>query len=1481
MSFEVLERLREIFNHLKSSAVDAILEENFEIAVGKAFKNWKATDEQTKKTITVLITAICSKIQSDSQTIRNMYLCIAKDVRIESTLSLGVLLCSAVKKDKIKADFLHELSSLPPATPQPQTSKKPQATNPLERDTKADILYLSQCYARFASRSTDDIDFMRLRREMGMLSDMFCISAMFRVVSEHVFVCNRLPLAKYPLTRMAAEEIGLIGKFSLKKLHRFSLDHDAMPEVNQKSVGIVSQSIVERIFMKLRAGEGTDLSAEIKAVYHLKQKDTLMNNICSKMCSEIKSNPTYVALLESFKLGNAALEILCDIDLESFKKVASLMALNMMNYLKVHKIENSQAIALKTSVFKILAISHESAIQLHYQTSKELLYISYRILQQLLAECPSIFNEDLLDQLMTQNTKRKCIRSRVKEVDIILWLIFKAADASKQKHAVEHIQWPAFFTSVFNYAKDFDEKYRLGLQLSSLELLTGLVKKHGNHYHNSLEDIFKAYKSEIELTFHSAKNTDFGSMVRYLNYRLSNILCLSKEQTEFKIEPSLIIKENLADIQSLILRESGGGLSEDHSIKLLKALNDTNRFNFIRSVADNALCIRSLDNIASAARLHHYYSLEAIAMQCSVMVLLYEDSRSSVHDAKMSAIHSMLVLSTCCRYASALDKHGDANSIAWMTHCCRLVKSVVPLDDKMSQYLYLSALQDIKNFARTLGHQLCARYEIEINFDDIDKQILESVVKHKSYVRHFICYVRLIEDKVTHCTNPYTRAICIKELVSAVACLKEQILLHDKSDIREEVFFGDKNTQFNAICYSLADSNMYFTEMSIVFRRILKLAFSSASQLTMYNLCAKAAKLSKSLSVLTQSFDDYIIYLESISKLETTDVSSDQVAQLLSTFNIDIKSKLNKHASWRSILEDNPAEFEGIFLAVHPSNHGHLVELLSTTINDSLSSLGHAVCSLATQASHRPSAASAAVYDIVRRRLSAAYPRMADVVFDNGDVQACGCVADSVDGYCEMLEEVVRGGAVRGSLRDKRDVLERVHVSVLTVFFSRVASFNREYELLVGKVSEKCFWISISYGLHSLARCFLEIITHFAFCHAQISTSGKGTQTDFWLSSKNICKMFQVSINPSYDIKRFVKLIGLDILKKRESYGRHSLKRLTMRRAETFKEFYKYSLVLKGNLSKVDKLHEEHLESFSNDPLTPLLMIININNILDCLHRSNQIPVLCRHDGTQWTHTIKSPDLSMAAESMIKLLADNERELRDTMSSENTRAREYWSMRHRYEKSMADSLAVLEDCFDEDLMYFDARFRMPVCSGAGKDARAAALHRVMRFKNHSTSSNRLLRKLSIKYGAEPSRIIHSSSSTVSSKNDCNGSLLLLIDGPIFTVPFEHLPAVSEIGSQIYRVPHISECSTRTAISKELKSSKFDNFARNIEEDHLSLQTPRCYYLVNPSGDLKATETRMKDYLDKKIFQWKGLIGIEPRGSEIATYLRNNCHFLYH
>lgn len=1488
MSLLVLESLRDIFNELKSAEANDLIRDEFKTTVSKCNSQWSKLNMSDKEKVVFLIAAIYSKVRGELPALVDLYQKAVFEVTSESCLILGILLCSYLPKESLKKISLHSLDR---TTDNKQTAKvgdPDKKEKKLEKDLKVHIPSLIKDFRHLILKEDEDLNFSSLLTSLRAVNDVFCLSAFFNSLRELIFLKNREPLTKNSLTSSAVFDIAELQTHLIQKIYKVKNDRP-LSELNEKVRTAVSQSYIEIVFLGLRVGEGYNPVYELSMINQTSSLEILVNLICAKMCSQVK-DPTFVDLLESLKLGIKSLDTLACSDSKHLAKIVGIMALNFKNYSKIHKIEVSQINHMKHYVFKLLELTHHDFISINYEANKEIIFVAYKMMQQLMEDYPTFLSEELIDQLMTQNCKRKCKRTASKEIEIIQWLIHKILTDKGANNLLNNSDWPSFFMSVFNYIKTFDPRYRLGLQLSSLELLTSVAQKlEGSYSSMKLELVFAQFKTEIETSFESSSSTDFTSMLRYLNYRLSTILIQSKEIRSFDLEVSLRIKDNLKEVESLLIRESKGGLTNDHSISLLKAMSDNKTLDFVKRIADDSMCIRALESLGSISRLHHCYSLEALLAQCHLVLLLFEEHRIVAQNGTLPEMHNTMMLSLLCRYSLALKELGSQHLVSWVVHSVRFYKNMQSPSDKLGAYLFLSAQQDIKELLRTFGKTASSRYDIELEAD-LDKTVIEAVSKNKSCVKHFISYIRLLEDRVVHSVDPYSRAACIKELVNSVACLKEQIQSNAYADIQVEQSLEFKTSMTRSLFLHITDSNMYYSEMSIVFRRILQTTFDSAYQMTMFNYCDRANKLFKSLSMITQSIEDHISYLHQQSLIRVSDFSTEAISEFFMFFEVDIASCLALKTSWKNVLDEKKQKLAAIFEVISKSYHGRFTALIATVINDSQNKKGRPICRLLDVSIGKESlllddqegdSIESTVYrsnlEYLCRQLDPLYRQFVDVVFRGSNISTTTTIMQSqLDRFGQMLGVLLSEDSINESLKSKQAILETIHLNLLTAFFSRIDNFNLNYELIVGKTAQHCYWTCIKLGLFSLSRYFLDLIVHFIFCFNQDKDR---KEKNFWLPPQEVCKMVQVACNPSYDIKRFIKLISLDLVKKRESYGRLSLRRLTMRRADSIKEFYKYSVLLKGSL--IETLYRENLSAFKQDPSTPILIISRFSNILDSLNRSNQIPLLCRFDCNQWTYSVKSPQMSANIDSIIELLNDNEVALREASSSENIVARDWWMMRNRFDSDLLKQMEKLEDSLDVDVLMFD--HRLTFSSSGCADPEDVVLQAELRILNGidpgTLTSNHLKSLHQINTKCEDALLRKATSTSQLDRDSSKRFLLLLIDGPSFTVPFEHLPSVSDLKSQIYRIPHISESSQKNSISKVFKVNKYDDVGRNMEEDFLGLDAPKCYYLLNPSGDLKGTENRIKDYLEKKLFQWKGKIGKEPKASEIAAYLKKNCHFL--
>ncbi|MCP8717026.1 MAG: C50 family peptidase [Asgard group archaeon] len=110
------------------------------------------------------------------------------------------------------------------------------------------------------------------------------------------------------------------------------------------------------------------------------------------------------------------------------------------------------------------------------------------------------------------------------------------------------------------------------------------------------------------------------------------------------------------------------------------------------------------------------------------------------------------------------------------------------------------------------------------------------------------------------------------------------------------------------------------------------------------------------------------------------------------------------------------------------------------------------------------------------------------------------------------------------------------------------------------------------------------------------------------------------------------------------------------------------------------------------------------------------------------------------------------------------------------------------------------------------------------------------------------------------KSSSNQHIVLIPSSKCLFFPWESLNFLKN--KSISRMPSVSMLIDRLNSSNDLK-----------------IDTRELYYLINPSGDLKRTEERFRNYFIKNSY-WKGIIGEKPNEDKIIQDILKNNLFIY-
>ena len=117
--------------------------------------------------------------------------------------------------------------------------------------------------------------------------------------------------------------------------------------------------------------------------------------------------------------------------------------------------------------------------------------------------------------------------------------------------------------------------------------------------------------------------------------------------------------------------------------------------------------------------------------------------------------------------------------------------------------------------------------------------------------------------------------------------------------------------------------------------------------------------------------------------------------------------------------------------------------------------------------------------------------------------------------------------------------------------------------------------------------------------------------------------------------------------------------------------------------------------------------------------------------------------------------------------------------------------------------------------------------------------------------------------TINPALKCDGklSLALLLGKDIHKIPWESLPSVTKRDISMTRVPSLKAVALQTAKRMPVK-----------------IDPHSAFYVLNPAGDLKATENQFKQVFSD--LAWNGITRTKPKGEVIEQAIRNKDLFVY-
>ena len=1546
MSQSSVEELREIYNHLVKNPPDATTRNQFAKVVGQLKKEWDAERSlQFKEKVLSLVIALYSKVKGEIGGLVELYEKFLGTFQSEQCVVCGLLLMVFLPKEKLSSRLLpcvQQFDMQQITTSRGMVNESSSSQLGAQKANWAGRFIAQLLYVNFKMLPLVDLGFI-LEKVITIKDEYILVNTLERI-RELVWALNKQSRLLNEKLPFRVEEVESLETLLLKKCYQFDMQEAPQKSTckfDQKRAVYLSQTLIEVIFLKLNFYLDYDLivnqkldqrhayTQEILWIAHLGHADFLMKLLPGLLQANLISSNQ--ELVRCFQKATVISHFLSSTAPREVKGILEILFIASRKFLKATKITRDSFKQIKNCLFRLIEVSEEKSLEADAHNHIEVLTVVYRIAYLLTEEQPSLVDGVLIDRFMRANTARASMLARVKEVELVLYLIDKSV--LKELEESQSAYLPSFMQVLFSYIKTFPDSARLRLQLSVIEFLQNLSSKasqlSGSESVSSrLSGILQAESQYLDEFFRTSAALELGSRVRYYYHKLIKELGSQKEQKEADLDTSLTIKKRLDILLQALKTDPEFPDSDNHATSLMKAMRDAKVTAFAQKVSSDPFLVKVLNNLCMLAKFHYNFELAALCSKCLLLVLLLEEFRWAQEDSPSEKVRpgpaagaqakrkhdssdeDVIHLALLVDYCKSLVELGDDNVVGWMAIVLarlndfdlRTERSAI--GERYTKSLLSSAFLDVDRILRDLGPEVCQRYDLRVaesarHQDDL----MQRIKANKNCHRHFSLYARFIEQKIASEKDPYTRACCIKELINAVSCLRDHFLQHVYS--RRDQSTESIDSQVRVLNYFLSpirDTSQSITQLCVFMRQVLTTAHRASLQLMMFNLSLKIVKLMKTIALISCCLDDYLLYLCCKSELKRSTHAGSKIMNFWAFLKLPVEEWAREKLSSKRLVEDHREELLRAVRRCQLHKKAELVDLLVNCLNDRQTELGRPVAVVFSHPIQKMLLARSVVglkdryeeiglrlaLDQICRRVADKHCAFVEFLFQGKEISA-GFYKSEVEELKETLDEVL--GDERLTLEQQSYFLECTHLNLLNALFSRINSFQPHHELVCVKVAQACFWSSVRLGLFAKARSFLELVSHFVYCHCDRMEQGAhkldGLTEPFCLSPDDLGCMVKVSINPSYDLKRHIKLNSLEMVKRRDSYLRTSLRRLTIRKVGSLKEFFKYSLYFNDKMAPA-KPYAENLRLYMVPCSSKVIALTFYQNILDHLSKEDRLSLIFRYDGKCWSYALCSDALVQAVNSTVRLINDNEVSLRDYSKkgeNEKVNAKEWWNIRRKFEAELEEGMNSLEKALGLDLLMFSHQIQFDAeTEDNGLRKADAEVNCLMSLTDHNPN-HPLMKRFAVSHRslldlwqeAISSKQTQKSISDFSASKDTS-CLYLLIEGSAFLVPFEHLNGLADLRTEIYRIPHISECPEKAQVYSHYSHGDAENVrfrSRDLHED----DPPQCYYLLNPSGDLKNTEVRMKEYLEKRFFQWKGKIGVEPLASEIARYLKKSCHFL--
>ena len=116
--------------------------------------------------------------------------------------------------------------------------------------------------------------------------------------------------------------------------------------------------------------------------------------------------------------------------------------------------------------------------------------------------------------------------------------------------------------------------------------------------------------------------------------------------------------------------------------------------------------------------------------------------------------------------------------------------------------------------------------------------------------------------------------------------------------------------------------------------------------------------------------------------------------------------------------------------------------------------------------------------------------------------------------------------------------------------------------------------------------------------------------------------------------------------------------------------------------------------------------------------------------------------------------------------------------------------------------------------------------------------------------------------------------ILILDKHLHCFPWESLPCMN--GHAVSRLPSLSCLRERIL---ELRKQQEEGGRRPLEKDGLGVDRHNGAFILNPAGDLKATQAKLEEPL-QDLSNWTQIVGRAPTEAEMKGCLEDHDVFLY-